>query len=506
MTGTKRPMNTGKTKIGSSGSADDAPRVPDEQTLDPDDWHAFRQAAHATLDHCIDFIAAVRDRPVWKSVPEETKSALKRPVPYSANSVDKVLEEFRDRIMPYSTGNVHPRFFGWVHGAGTPMGIISAMLSATMNSNCGGREHAAIYVERQVIEWCREIFGLPDGGSGVLTVGTSMASVIAVAVARFRQIGPRARQEGNGHDGRLVGYCSSEAHVALRKAFELLGLGSAHLRAIPTEENFAISLEQLSAAIKADRASGLVPFMVIGTAGTVNTGAFDDLSAIAELARREDLWFHVDGAFGAWARIAGQPWKHLVRGIECADSVAFDFHKWISVPYDAGCVLIRDERLHRAAFTERPEYLKSGVRGLAAGEPWPCDYGIDLSRDFRALKVWMAFSHFGVDQLGRMITKNCQAARHLGSLIDNSAVFELAAPVSLNICCFGLRNRSTQAADDQQIARLVEQLQLSGIAAPSTARIRNRLCVRVAILNHRTGWADLDLFVKAAEDNLRSLS
>ena len=499
-------MDDGKPKIGLAGSPDDAPRVPDEQTLDPDDWRTFRQLAHATLDHCIDFIAAVRDRPVWKPVPEETKSNLKRPVPYRASSVEKILEEIRDGIMPYSTGNVHPRFFGWVHGAGTPIGIISALLSATMNSNCGGREHAAIYVERQVIEWCREIFGFPEGGSGVLTVGTSMASVIAVSVARFRRLGPRARQEGNSSDCRLVGYCSSEAHVALRKAFELLGLGSAQLRAIPTGEDFAMSIERLSAAIEADRASGLVPFMVIGTAGTVNTGAYDDLSAIAELARREHLWFHVDGAFGAWAQIAGHPWKQLVRGIEGADSMAFDFHKWISVPYDAGCVLIRDERLHRAAFAERPEYLKSGLRGLAAGDPWPCDYGIDLSREFRALKVWMALSHFGIDQLGGMITKNCQAARRLGSLIGKSSVFELAAPVSLNICCFGLRNRSTQAADDLQIARLVEQLQLSGIAAPSTARIANRLCVRAAILNHRTGWADLDLFVNAAEDTLRCLS
>lgn len=484
---------------------DEAARVPDEQTLDPHDWRAFRQLAHATLDHCIDFIAAVRDRPVWQPVPDETKSSLRSPVPYQTTCVEKVLQDFRDRIMPYSTGNVHPRFFGWVHGAGTPLGIISAMLSAAMNSNCGGREHGAIYVERQVIEWCREIFGLPAGTSGVLTVGTSMASVIALAVARFRQLGARARQEGNGSNCRLVGYCSSEAHVALRKAFELLGLGSSQLRAIPAEANFAISIEQLAAAIETDRASGLEPFMVIGTAGTVNTGAYDDLSEIAALAQREHLWLHVDGAYGAWARIAADPWKQLVRGIECADSIAFDFHKWISVPYDAGCVLIRDARLHRAAFAERPDYLESAARGLAAGDPWPCDYGIDLSREFRALKVWMAFSHFGIDQLGRMITKNCQAARHLGSLIDNSPVFELAAPVSLNICCISLRTRSTPAADDQLVVRLVEQLQLSGIAAPSTARIRNRLCIRVAILNHRTGWADLDLLVKAAEDNLRCL-
>jgi aromatic-L-amino-acid/L-tryptophan decarboxylase len=485
-------------------NADEGPRVPDEHTLDPNDWHAFRQLAHATLDHCIDFVAQVRDRPVWSPVPDEIKSSLAAPVPYQTSPMEKVLEDFRARILPYSTGNVHPRFFGWVHGAGTPLGIISAMLSATMNSNCGGREHGAIYVERQVVEWCREIFGLPEGSSGVLTVGTSMASVIAVAAARFRQLGPRTREEGNGSDRRLVGYCSSEAHVALKKAFELLGLGSSHLRAIPTQANFAISIERLAEAIETDRASGFEPFMVVGTAGTVNTGAYDDLSEIAALARRERLWFHVDGAFGAWAQIAGHPWKRLTRGIECADSIAFDFHKWISVPYDAGCVLVRDQRLHRAAFAERPDYLKSGARGLAAGDPWPCDYGIDLSREFRALKIWMAFSHFGIDQLGRMIAKNCQAADYLGSLIDRSAVFELAAPVSLNICCFRPKARSTPSADDQLVTQLVERLQLSGTAAPSTCRIENRLCIRVAILNHRTGRADLDVLVKAAEDDLRS--
>lgn len=501
----QRPANAGETDIELARTPNEKPRVPNEDTLDPTDWAKFRQFAHAALDHCIDYISSVRDRAVWQPVPDDTKSFFKGPVPYEPTALKQVLEECRNRIMPYSTGNIHPRFFGWVHGAGTPVGIISEMLSATMNSNCGGRDHGAIYVERQVIEWCREIFGLPEGSSGVLTVGTSMASVIAISAARSRQLGPRARQDGNSSDCGLVGYCSSEVHVALRKAFELLGLGGAHLRAIPTDADFTISIEQLSAAIKADRAAGLEPFLVIGTAGTVNTGAYDDLNEIAEVATREGLWFHVDGAFGAWARIADHPWKEMVRGIERADSLAFDFHKWISVPYDAGCVLVRDARAHRAAFAERPDYLASGVSGLAAGDPWPCDYGIDLSRGFRALKVWMAMRHYGIDQLGRMVTKNCQAASYLGSMIKNSDLFELAAPVSLNICCFRQKRRVTPEADDRLILQLVEQLQLSGVAAPSTARIKNRLCVRVAILNHRTGWDDLDLLIKSAEENLRRI-
>jgi glutamate/tyrosine decarboxylase-like PLP-dependent enzyme len=406
------------------------------------------------------------------------------------------LQEFRGRIMPYATGNIHPRFFGWVHGAGTPLGILAEMLAATMNSNCGGRDHVGIYVERQVIEWSREIFGLPEGAGGVLTVGTSMASVIAIAAARYAKLGPRARVEGSSGD-RLTGYCSAEVHVALRKAFELAGIGSARLRKIPTLADHSLSMEQLAAAIRSDRAAGLEPFLVIGTAGTVTTGAYDNLSDMAGLATQERLWFHVDGAFGAWAKIAASPWRDLVRGIERADSLAFDFHKWISVPYDAGCVLIRDERIHRAAFAERPDYLAC-ARGLAAGDRWPCDYGIDLSRGFRALKVWMTLRHYGIEQLGRMVTKNCQAARYLGHLIEKSAWFELAAPVSLNICCFRLKNPGAPEVDDAAIARLVEQLQLSGIAAPSTARIENRLCVRVAILNHRTGNVDLDMLVESA--------
>jgi glutamate/tyrosine decarboxylase-like PLP-dependent enzyme len=475
------------------------PRGTSQGSLDPADWAEFRRIAHTTLDQCIDFLASVRDRPVWRPVPDDVKANFQQPLPMAATTLEQVLEACSTDILPHATGNVHPRFFGWVHGAGTPIGLLAEMIAATMNSNCGGRDHGAIYVERQVIAWCREIFGFPEESSGVLTVGTSMASVIAIAAARTRALTAQGQQEANGRDSRLVGYCSSEVHVALKKAFKLLGLGATRLHAIPADAHFALPVEQLAAAISVDRAAGLNPFLVIGTAGTVNTGGFDNLDALADLAAREHLWFHVDGAFGAWARIADCPWKDLVRGIERADSLAFDFHKWMSVPYDAGCVLMRDEKIHRATFADRPDYLAAGARGLAGGDPWPSDYGIDLSRGFRALKVWMTLRHYGLDQLGRMITKNCASALQLAGMIETSDRFELAAPVSLNICCFRLRQRGSAEADDRLIARLVEELQIGGIAAPSTTRIKDRLCVRVAILNHRTDREDLDLLVKSAE-------
>jgi len=471
-------------------------------SLDPIDWDDFRAQAHAALDACLDHVQSVaegpaRGGPVWRPVPDAVKAFFAVTPPYAGMPLERLLEECRTRVMPYATGNLHPRFFGWVHGAGTPVGIVAEMIAATLNANCGGRDHAAVYVERQVIAWCREIFGLPATTSGVLAVGTSMASVIAIAAARTRALG------ADRHDAsKLVGYCSSQVHVALKKAFKLLGFGPSQLRVIPAEADFTLSPHRLAEAIAADRAAGRIPFLAIGTAGTVNTGAFDGLAALADIAAREKLWFHVDGAFGAWARIAGEPLRALTDGIERADSLAFDFHKWMSVPYDAGCVLIRDGAAHRAAFAEQPDYLARG-KALAGGDPWPSDFGIDLSRGFRALKVWMTLRHFGIDRLGRMIAKNCASARHLAARVERSSLFALAAPVTLNIVCFGLKKRGEGEADDRRIAAVVERLQLDGIAAPSTTRIGGRLCIRVAILNHRTEPADLDLTLHAAQETLR---
>jgi aromatic-L-amino-acid/L-tryptophan decarboxylase len=473
--------------------------VSSPESLDPEDWPAFRAAAHAALDACLDHLQSVADGPVWQPVPDAVKALFAAPIPRNGTSLAGLLEECRTAIMPYATGNLHPRFFGWVHGAGTPIGIVAEMIAATLNANCGGRDHGAIHVERQVIEWCRQIFGLPKGASGILTVGTSMASVIAIATARSRALA------GEGADAaRLVGYCSSEVHVALKKAFKLLGFGPQQLRVIPADEHFMLPPEAVAAAIAADRAADLQPFLLIGTAGTVNTGAFDDFGTLGKIAQQGRLWFHVDGAFGAWAAIADVAARGPAREVSAADSLAFDFHKWMSVPYDCGCVLIRDGAAHRAAFAERPDYLARG-KGLAGGDPWPSDFGIDLSRGFRALKVWMTLRHYGLDRLGRMIAKNCAGAGVLGALVSRSELFSLAAPVTLNICCFGLRQRGELESDDRLIADIVERLQLEGIAAPSTTRIKGRLCIRIAILNHRTEDRDLEITLRAAEEAARGL-
>lgn len=468
-------------------------------SLDPADWNAFRSDAHALLDVCIDHIRGARDRPVWTPMPEEVKKDLSVPLPLDGLPLPEVIETFKRLILTYPTGNTHPRFFGWVHGAGTAAGMLAEMCAASMNANCGGRDHSAIYVERQVIDWCRQIFNFPQTASGILTVGTSMATVIAFAAARARKLGPAMRGKGiQKIKRRLVGYCSEEAHACIRKSFDLLGLGAEQLHQIPADSSYAIRLDALAEQITQDTARGLTPFLLVGSAGTANCGSLDDLDALADIAAKEELWFHIDGAFGAWARIAGKPWSQKVAGIDRADSLAFDFHKWMSVPYDAGCVLIRDHQAHREAFAMRPDYLATGGKALAGGEPWWCDYGVDLSRGFRALKVWFTLLHFGLDNLGTAIADNCLQAERLGRLVEATPDFELLAPVRLNICCFRYRRPGLDEARLDRInSDIVARLQNDGIAAPSTTTIGNRKAIRVAIVNHRTTSEDIDTLLSA---------
>jgi glutamate/tyrosine decarboxylase-like PLP-dependent enzyme len=327
----------------------------------------------------------------------------------------------------------------------------------------------------------------------LFVTGTSMANLIAVLVARDAALGFDARRSGvAAGQKRLTAYASLAAHGSLRRALDFCGLGSDALRLVPVDSAHRINLAALARMIQSDRGAGYSPFMIIGTAGTVDTGAIDDLDGLAVIASEQRLWLHVDGAWGALGILAPQIAPRLA-GIEAADSLAFDFHKWGQVPYDAGFLLVRDGELHRKAFASPAAYLDREKRGLAAGAHWPCDLGPDLSRGFRALKTWFTLKVYGLDALGEMIERTCQLARYLEQCIAASNELELLAPVSLNIVCF--RYRSPDA--DRVNARIVVDLQESGIAAPSTTRINGDLAMRAAITNHRTGRADIDALVDA---------
>lgn len=463
-------------------------------TLDPEDWSLFRHVAHHMLDDAIDKMESVRDGKVWNPLPEEMKNTLQSDLPTFGIGLEAVQQKLVE-LLPYGVGNTHPRFFGWVHGAGNPGGILAEIAGAAMNANLGGRDHGAIYVEKQVLEWCRQMMGFPQGTSGLIVSGTSMATIIALKVARDQRLGFECRENGIA-GSPLVGYASAQAHSCLGRAFDLLGLGSESLRKIACDSAFRMDLGALVTAVENDRAKGYVPFAIIGTAGSVNVGAMDDLTALAEFADKENLWLHVDGAFGATAILSKQIRERLA-GLERADSLAFDFHKWLHVNYDAGCVLIRSGEAHLQAFSGRPEYLTGSGQGLAAGSPWPVDFGPELSRGFRALKIWAHLLEHGVDKLAETIDENCAQAAYLGKRIQDSSKFELLAPVALNIVCFRYMSEEIEELDDLNNT-LVITLQEMGVAAPSTTILNGKLAIRVNITNHRTEVHDIDLLLKEA--------
>lgn len=460
--------------------------------LDPADWAKFRATAHGVLDACIDRLQAAKDLP-WRPTPPEQAAAYR--LDGTGHGEAAMAARLTAEIMPYATGNTHPGFFGWVHGTGLASGLLSEMVAATMNSNSGGRDHGMIHVERAVIDWTRQVMGFPQGASGVLVAGTSQATVIALAAARGWALGPSVREEGlKGQP--LVAYAGQGAHNAVVKAMELLGLGKRALHLVP-ETDAGMDLGALRTLIAADRAAGLLPFAVVGTAGSVDLGRFDDLNALADLAAAERLWLHVDAAFGAWTRLAAPPWRALSDGIGRADSLACDFHKWMYVPYDCGLVLIRNEALHRAAFAARPSYLEGQTKGLAGGEPWFCDYGIDLSRGNRALKVWAAIEAYGADRLGAAITRNCQLAAEMAQAVAADPKMRLMAPVISNLCVFTADASLGKAEQSDLNRRIAQDLQLAGTAVFSTTSVDGVTALRAAITNHRTRSADITSAIAA---------
>jgi len=446
------------------------------------------------LDDMLDYLEKIRERPVWQPASQETRAQFHSRLPFEPSDLAGVHEEFLSHILPYTVGNAHPGFMGWVHGGGTPVGMLAEMLAAGMNANTGGRNQIPVEVERQITRWMCELFGFPASASGLFVTGTSMANLIAVLVSRDAALGSAVRRTGVSDSSfKLKAYASHQVHGCIGRALDFAGLGSDQLRLIPCDSG-RMNLRALAEAIAEDRAAGDKPFLVVGTAGTVDTGAVDDLDGIANLCRHEQLWFHVDGAYGALAMLAPELAPRL-RGIERADSLAFDFHKWGQVPYDAGFILVRDGELHRQAFASPAAYLARETRGLAAGSPWPCDFGPDLSRGFRALKTWFTFKVHGAAAMGAAIARACELARILASRIEAMRELELMAPVELNIVCFCYRVAGRIDQQNRLNRELVIQLQESGAVAPSTTTLDGRVAIRAAIVNHRTDYREIEMLV-----------
>lgn len=458
-----------------------------EETLDPTDWAKMEQLGMEMVKDMMQFLSTVRERKVWQEPPSDVKDFFNQRVPIEGQMHETIYEDFKTKIRPYPTGNIHPRFWGWVMGTGTPFTMLADMLAAGININQGGGNQVGGLVEKQLIDWFIELFEFPPDASGLLVSGGSMANLIGITVARYAKADFDLRKEGlYGSQKRMMVYASTEVHNCVNKTVELLGLGSDSLRLISVNDNYEIKIDELQQQIKQDIEQGLQPFCVIGNAVTVNTGACDDLNALADLCRKENLWFHVDGAIGAMLMLS-EKYKDKIAGIERADSLAMDMHKWMYVPYEASCVLVRNKATHYKAFSLQAAYLQHEKRGMGGGDIWFSDYGVELSRGFKALKIWMSIKEHGIKKFGRMVTQNVEQVQYLKLLVNNNPKLELTAPAPLNLLCFRYKgNLSDEEKLNSLNKELLFQLHESGVALPSYTILKGKYSLRVANTNHRT--------------------
>jgi aromatic-L-amino-acid decarboxylase len=472
-----------------------------EESLDPEDWEAMRALGHRMLDDMLDHAKSLREHPVWQHASQDVKEHFSGAAPLDPQPPEEIYKEYLKFIFPFTLGLNHPRFWGWVGGTGTVMGALAEMLATSTNAVSGAFSYISPnYVEIQVVDWFKELLGYPTSASGVLTSGCSASNLIGLAVARNSKAVYDLRREGLSAAPQLMTlYSSQEAHSSVNKAVELLGLGGDSLRSVPVNDDMQIDLGELEEIIANDRRNGHLPFCVVGVAGTTNTGAIDDLNSLADICQRENLWFHVDGAFGAWAAIAPES-KHLVAGMERADSLAFDLHKWMYLPYPIGCVLVKSEEDHRRTFSLVPTYLAhgEGERGLTGVDvPWVSDYSFVLSRGFPALKAWMTIKEQGVRKYRRIIQQNIDQANYLAALVTSQPELELALPVSLNVVCFRFVKDGLDSKGLDQVNKQIEiEMQEQGIATVSTVSIKGKNYLHAAITNHRSRREDFDLLVR----------
>jgi aromatic-L-amino-acid/L-tryptophan decarboxylase len=451
----------------------------------------IRDWGNSVIQFMADYLGNLRDRGVYRHMSSrEIRDRLDAALPTKGIDFDSLLKVFRETVIPFSRQNAHPRMFGYVQSPGTPVAAFADLLASTLNANLTvwRSAPAPVELERLTIDWIRQILGFNAEAGGLFVSGGSMAHLAAIAAAR--------QAKGDSSD-RLRIYASSETYFSIAKAAALLGIGRENARLVAVNEHFKIRVDDLVAKITADLEAGCIPFCVVANAGTVNTGAVDPLAEIREVADRFQLWMHVDGSYGAFAVLAESARK-LFAGIDRADSVALDPHKWLYLPVDVGCVIYRAREIARAAFAHDAEYTR--IIGEEADEAFAFwDYGPELSRRFRALKVWMLLKGVGLDSLREAIENNLACARYFESMVRSSDDFEMATPVELSIFCFRhlpaqLRSESPETIDAFN-ERLLIALQQDGSWYLSNATLGGRFALRGCVLNYRTTLRDMEILL-----------
>ncbi len=463
-----------------------------ESTLDltPDQ---FRELGYRAIDLIAESLERLQKRqePARRAVPPALREELlAQPLPERGTRPEELLEFVAQNVLPYPLGHNPPRFFAWVNSPAAPISILGELLVAGMNSSLAGGDQAGVYLEHAVLAWLKEIMGFPPEGGALLVSGGSMASIVGLAVMRYvKALTGDVRGQGlRLENAPMVVYASTEGHSCIEKAVELLGIGHEYLRKIPVDADFRMDVAELRQQIGADRREGLHPVCVVASAGTVNTGAIDPLEAIADLCQEEGLWFHVDGAYGGVAILAEEV-RPFMAGIQRADSLGIDPHKWMYVSIECGCVMVRDKQAMRDAFSAVPPYLRDD-RQL----PWFSEFGPQQTRGFRALKLWLALKQVGMEGYRQLIARDIRLARALREKLLAAPDFELAAAGPLSCTCF--RYAPPGAKDlDALNQTLLESVQKQGDVYLTSTRLRGQFVLRANILNFRTNEDDLDFLV-----------
>lgn len=478
---------------------------------DADDWfdpdlspEAFRALGYRVIDTITDYLREIRDVPVFPDAPaHQVAAAFDEPLPETGQDPDRILDAWADRILPYAAHMGSPRYFAFVNGSGSMMGILADALAASVNMNVGGWKGgpAGIEVERRTISWLAELIGVGPAWGGLLTSGGQMANFTALHTA-LRNTAPYDTTPGGLQDDRRTGRfriytADHEGHVSILRAADLMNLGREAVRPVPSRPDFTLDVDALRRMIDDDAALGDIPFCVVGQVGSINVGAVDPLDAIADVCRERGLWFHADGACGAVGAMLPDK-RALYRGLERADSITLDPHKWLYVPYECGCVLVRDPEKLRRAFSMEAPYLR-GILPPEHEEFGFYERGPQMSRGFRALKVWMTLQHYGVEGYRKLLAQNVRCVEHLDRLVRDADDFEALHRPTLHIYAFRYRPPRLRDASDADEAyldrlnqRIADAIQAGGLAFLMTTRLRGRTVLRLSVCSHRTTPADID--------------
>ena len=468
-----------------------------QSSLDvPED--ALNEISSAATRLVFEYLTTISERPVRaENYAGKTTESINAELSAEGVPLDQLMNECRT-IFDLSRHNGHPRFFGYVASPSTPIGAYGDLIASALNANitCWRSGPAGTELERLTVRWLGSLIGYDVQAQGLLTSGGSMANMIALLIASRRKLS--ASRQGLWNSGPpMTVYASEEVHMSIPKAADILGFGRDQVRVVACDDHQRMRVDSLRQKIEADVREGLRPFCVVASAGTVNTGVVDPLDEIASVAREFDLWFHVDGAYGV-PGVLDERKKHLFGGLERADSVSLDPHKWLYVPVDAGCLLLRDSLAASAAFsTEDADYIKThGYSDEEAFAFW--DYGVELSRRFRALKVWLTLQYYGTRRIAEAISDDISLAAYLGEVVSKADDFELLTPVELSICCFRYVPPGAREEElDRLNERIMERVQKGGRAYISNATVNGRFALRACITNFRTTKSDIEETVDA---------